>query len=96
MGIDNCFISAYDIGGLVCVSDREGIFEGSGGNSVFSYEGPVNAVDLGSRVDDCGGVDVFHSEGGDDEFYFNIQRVLSSRGTMNYGREFLRQSGFPF
>ena len=96
MGIDDCFVSAYDIGGLVSVSDREGVFEGSGGNSMFSYKGPVDAVDLGSGVYDGGGVDVFQSEGGDDEFHFNVQRVLSSRGTMNNGREFLRRSGFPF
>ena len=95
MGIDNCFILAYDIGGLVCVSDRKRVFEGSGGNSVFSYKSPVNAVDLGSRVNDCGGVNIFHSEGGDDEFHFNVQRVLLSRGTMNNGREFLRRGGFP-
>ena len=95
MGIDDCFISAYDVGSLISVSDWERVFEGSGGDSVFLYEGPVDAVDLGSRVNDCGGVDVFHSEGGDDEFHFNVQRVLSSRGTMNNGREFLRRGGFP-
>ena len=89
MSIDDRFISAYDVGSLICVSDWERVFEGSGGDSVFSYEGPVNAVDLGSRVNDCGGVDVFHSEGGDDEFHFNVQRVLSLGSTMNYGREFL-------
>ena len=96
MSIDDCFISAYDVGSLICVSDWEGVFEESGGDSVFSYEGPVNAVDLGSRVNDCSGVDVFHSEGGDDEFHFNVQRVLLSGSTMNYGREFLRRSSFPF
>ena len=89
MSIDDHFISAYDVGGLVCVLDWERVFEGSGGDSMFSYEGPVNTVDLGPRVDDCGGVDIFHSERRDDEFHFNVQRVLSSGGTMNYGREFL-------
>ena len=44
---------------------------------MFSYEGPVNTIDLGSRVNDCGGVNVFHSEGGDDKFHFNVQRILS-------------------
>ena len=96
MSVQDGFISAKDIGGLVGVSDWERVFERSGGNSVFSYEGPVNTIDLGSGVDDCCGVDVFHSERGDDEFHFNVQRVLSSRGTMNNGREFLRRSGFPF
>ena len=57
---------------------------------MFSYEGPVNAVDLGSGVDDCGGVNVFHSEGGNNEFHFNVQRILSSGSAMNDGREFLR------
>ena len=90
MSIDDCFILAYDIGGLVCVSDRERVFEGSGGNYMFSYKGPVDAVDLGSGVNDGGGIDVFHSEEGDNEFHFNVQRVLSSRGTMNNGGEFLR------
>ena len=90
MSIDDCFISAYDVGSLICVSDWERVFEGSGGDSVFSYEGPVDAVDLGSRVNDCGGVDIFHSEGGNDKFHFNVQRVLSSGSTMNCGREFLR------
>ena len=96
MSIDDRFILAYDVGSLICVSDWERVFEGSGGDSMFSYEGPVNTVDLGSRVDDCSGVDIFHSERGDDEFHFNVQRVLSSRGTMNNGREFLRRGGFPF
>ena len=81
---------------MICVSDWERVFEGSGGNPMFSYKGPIDAVDLGSGVNDCGGVDVFHSEGGDDEFHFNVQRVLSSGGTMNNSREFLRRSGFPF
>ena len=89
MGIDDRFILAYDVGSLICVSDWERVFEGSGGDSVFSYEGPVDAVDLGSRVNDCGGVDVFHSEGGDDEFHFNVQGVLSSGSTMDGSREFL-------
>ena len=96
MRIDDHFISAYDIGGLICVLDRKRVFEGSGGNSMFSYKGPVDAVDLGSRVNDCGGVNIFHSEGGDDEFHFNIQRVLSSGSTMNNGREFLHRSSLPF
>ena len=96
MSVDDRFISAYDIGSLVCVSDGKRVFEGSSGDSMLSYEGPIDAVDLGSRVNDCGGVDVFHSEGGNDEFHFNIQRILSSRGAMNNGREFLRRSGFPF
>ena len=96
MHIDDHFISAYDIGGLICVSNWKRVFEGSGGNSMFLYKCPVDAVDLGSRVNDCGGVDVFHSEGGNDEFHFNVQGVLSLRGTMNNGREFLRRSGFPF
>ena len=48
LSIDDHFISAYDVGSLICVLDRERVFEGSGGNSVFSYEGPVDAVDLGS------------------------------------------------
>ena len=56
---------------------------------MFSYKGPVDAVDLGPRVNDCGGVNIFHSEGGDDEFHFNVQGVLSSRSTVNCGREFL-------
>ena len=63
---------------------------------MFSYKGPVYAVDLGSRVNDCGGVDVFHSKGGNDEFHFNVQRVLLSGGTMNGNGEFLRRSGSPF
>ena len=96
MSIDNCFISAYDVGSLVCVSDWERVFEGSGGDSMFSYKGPVDAVDLGSRVNDCGGVNIFHSEGGNNEFHSNIQRVLLSGSTMNCGREFLRRSSFPF
>ena len=96
MCVQDCFISAYDVGGLVSVSDWEGVFERSGGDSMFSYEGPVNTIDLGSRVNDCSGVDVFHSERGDNEFHFNVQRVLSSGSTMNDGREFLCQSGFPF
>ena len=96
MSIDDRFIPAYDIGSLICVSDRKRVFEGSSGNSMFSYEGPVDAINLGSRVNDCGGVDVFHSERRDNEFHFNVQGVLSSGSTMNNGREFLRRSSFPF
>ena len=89
MRVQDGFVSAKDIGGLVSVSDWERVSERSGGNLVFSYEGPVDTIDLGSRVDDCCGVDVFHSERGDDEFHFNIQGVLSSGGAMNSSREFL-------
>ena len=96
MGIDDGFLSAYDVRGLVCVSNGERGFEGSGRDPMLSYESPVDAVDLGSRVNDCGGVDVFHSEGGNNEFHFNVQGILSLRGAMNNGREFLRRSGFPF
>ena len=96
MSVDDRFISAYDIGSLVCVSDGKRVFEGSSGDSMLSYKGPIDAVDLGSRVNDCGGVDVFHSEGGNDEFHFYVQRILSSGGVMNSSREFLRRGGFPF
>ena len=89
MSVQDCFILAKDIGGLVGVLDWERVFERSGGNLVFSYEGPVDTIDLGSRVDDCCGVDVFHSERGDTEFHFNIQGVLLSGGAMNSSREFL-------
>ena len=58
MSIDDCFILVYDVGSLVCVLDWERVFEESGGDSMFSYKGPVDAVDLGPRVNDCGGVDV--------------------------------------
>ena len=58
MSIDDCFISAYDVGSLVCVLDWERVFEESGGDSMFSYKGPVDAVDLGPRVHDCSGVNV--------------------------------------
>ena len=56
---------------------------------MFSYKGPVYTVDLGPRVNDCSGVNVFHSKRGNDEFHFNVQGVLSSRGTMNGNGEFL-------
>ena len=48
LNIQDCFISACDVGGLVGVSDWEGFFEKSGGDSMFSYEGPVDTIDLGS------------------------------------------------
>ena len=96
MSVQDCFISAKDVGGLVGVSDWERVFERSGGDLMFLYESPVNTIDLGSRVNDCGGVDVFHSEREDDEFHFNVQGVLSSGSTMNGSREFLRRSSFPF
>ena len=89
MSVQDGFISAKDIGGLVGISDWERVFERSGGNLVVSYEGPVNTIDLGSRVNDCCGVDVFHSERGDNEFHFNIQGVHSLGGAMNSSREFL-------
>ena len=66
------------------------------GDLVLLYEGPVYAVYLGSRVDNCGGVDVFHSESGYNEFHFNVQGILSLEGTMDCGGEFLCQSGSPF
>ena len=64
LSIYNRLISADNVGGLVCISDREGVLEGSGGDLMLSYKGPVYTVDLGSRVNDCGGVDVFHGERG--------------------------------
>ena len=68
LNIDNHLISTDNVGGLVHILDGERVLQGSGGDSVFSYKGPVNAVDLGSQIDDGSGVDVFHSEGGDNEF----------------------------
>ena len=96
LSVHYCFISAGNVGGLVSVSDWEGVLQESDGNSVFSYKGPVYTVDLGPRVNDHGGVDVFHSKRRDDEFHFYVQGVLSSRGTMNGNGEFLRRSGSPF
>ena len=63
---------------------------------MFSYKDPVYAVDLGSRIDDGSGVDIFHSEGGDNEFQWYVQGVLLSVDTMDYYGEFLHQSGSPF
>ena len=68
LNIDNRLISTDNVGGLVHILDEERVLQGSGGDSVFSYKGPVYAVDLGSQIDDGSGVDVFHSEGGDNEF----------------------------
>ena len=68
LNIDNCLISTDNVGGLVHISDVERVLQGSGQDSVFSYKGPVYVVDLGSQIDDGSGVDVFHSEGGDNEF----------------------------
>ena len=83
------------MGGLVRVSDWEGGFQGSGGDLVFSYKGPVYTVDLGSRVNDRGDVDIVHSQRGNNEFHFNVQGILLSRGTMNGNGEFLHQSSSP-
>ena len=90
LSVHYCFILADNVGGLVSVLDWEGVLQESGGNLVFSYEGPVYAVDLGPRVNDRGGVDVFHSKRRDNEFHFNVQRVLLSGGTMDGNGEFLR------
>ena len=84
------------VGGLVSVLDGEGILKRSGGDSMFLYKCPIDTVDLGSRVNDCSGVDIFHSERGDNEFHFNVQRVLSSRSTKNGSGEFLRRNSSPF
>ena len=46
--ISDDFISAIDIGSLVCVSDGERVFQGNRGDSVAGDEGPINAIDLGS------------------------------------------------
>ena len=56
---------------------------------MLSYKSPVYTVVLGSRVNDGGGVDIFHSKRGNDEFHFNVQRVLSLGDTMNGSREVL-------
>ena len=47
LSVNDCFISADNVGGLVSVSDWEGVLQGSGGDSMLSYKGPVNTVDLG-------------------------------------------------
>ena len=96
LSIYNCLISADNVGGLVCILDWEGVLKGSGGDLMLSYKGPVYTVDLGSRVNDCGGVDIFHGERGDDEFHFYVQRVLLSRSTMNSSGESLCQNSSPF
>ena len=63
---------------------------------MFLYKDPVYAVDLGSRIDDGSGVDIFHSEGGDNEFQWYVQGVLLSVDTMDYYGEFLHRSGSPY
>ena len=76
LDIDDCLISTDNIGGLVCISDGEGMFQWFSGDVVLSHESPVYAVDLSSGVYDCSGVNVFHSEWGDDEFHFNVQGIF--------------------
>ena len=89
MHIDHCLISTDNVGGLVCISNGKGVFQEFGGDLVSSYKGPVYAIDLGSRVDDCSGVVIFHSEWGNNEFHFNVQGILLLRGTMYGDGEFL-------
>ena len=62
---------------------------------VSSYKSPVYAVDLGSRVYDCSGVNIFHSKWEDDEFHFNVQGILSLRSAMNCNGDFLCRSSCP-
>ena len=96
LDIDGCLMLTSNVGGPVGVSNGEGVFQGFGGDFVLLYEGPVYTIDLGSRVDDYSGVTVFHSEGGNDEFHFNVQGILLSRGTTNGNGEFLHRGSSPF
>ena len=66
------------------------MFQWFSGDVVSLHESPVYAVDLSSRVYDCSGVDIFHSEWGDNEFQWYVQGVLSLVDTMDYDGEFLR------
>ena len=45
--------------GLIAISYRDGDGEASSGESVFLYKFPVYTGDLGSRVDESIGVNVF-------------------------------------
>ena len=45
------FILAIDIGSLISIANGERVLQGNCGDSMAGDEGPVNATDLGSRVD---------------------------------------------
>ena len=67
LDVGDDFISTIDIGSLVRVSDGERVFQGDRRDSVASDEGPVNTIDLGSRVDNGSGSDSVQGGWGDDD-----------------------------
>ena len=89
MYVDNSFIPTDDIGGLIHISDGKGGSQGFGGYFVLSYESLVYAVDLGSRVYDCGGFNGFHGEWRNGEFQQYVQGISSLGYTFDYYGEFL-------
>ena len=76
--ISDDFVSAIDIGSLVRVLDGERVFQGNRGDSVAGDEGPINAIDLGTRVDDGSGSDSVQGGWGDDDGDGDVQGVFSA------------------
>ena len=61
--------------------NREGVFESVSRDAMLMDEVPINAVNLGSRVDYGRSFDNFHSMRGDDEFQRDVQGVGLLWGT---------------
>ena len=64
--IGDDFVSAIDVGSLVCVTNGERVFQGNRGDSVAGDKGPINATNLGPGVDYGGGGDGVQGGRGED------------------------------
>ena len=64
--------------GLIDVLNGDGGGEFLGGELVFSDKLPVNARDVGTRINQCGRVDDFEGVRGSDQLYGNMHRFVQS------------------
>ena len=62
--------------GLIDVANGNGGGELFSGEAVFSDELPVNAGDVGTRINQCRGVDDFEGVQGSDQLYGNTYRFV--------------------
>ena len=86
LDVGNDLVSAIDIRSLVRVADGERVLQGNRGDPVAGDEGPVNAIDLSTRVDDGSGSDsVQGGRGNNDGIYRECFLQFVDLGMMTKG-----------
>ena len=78
LDVGDDFISAIDIGSLIGVANGERVLQRDRGDSMAGDEGPVNAIDLSSRVNDGSGSDSVQGGRRDNDRDRDVQRMFST------------------